>query len=201
MEKNTKIFVIIGGVLLLVLGFLLGFTCKNLTDKKNNNNEPKTKEKKEENKIISVDAKVLEDSGPNESSYYKLELTKEGNVVYNSNFISNRIIEKDVVKAYVLEQGQNDIGDDRVVLMIKKDGSIIAFKIAYITMANEYEITSETSFNTTFKFIVGLDKFNNITNAYNEKIDGIDEYEPPYYKIIIQDKNLNKTDITSYFND
>ena len=191
--KENKLSIIIIIILCLIIGLLTGYIIFN----KKNNPQPNNNEQQntETNKKEEDQKKLVLKNNEHEDSF-KIEIDSKGNLIVNTDILKDKIIDTNVDKAYVLYHGTTDIGDGRVILMIKNDKTISAFNMEYITTVQD--IKNESDFNKEFKLISNLSSYKNIIEAYNEKYNSTSQYEPPTYKVFIKDTNNNIIDITSY---
>lgn len=197
-NKKSKIIIflcvisIICNAILLYMLYASKNEISSLKQQNTRNYESIKNDSTDTNKQNDSSTILLENTIDGEEEY-KFEL-KQGNV-YVTTKNGNKLLSRDVVSAYVLHYGKTDVGDDRVLFMIKKDGSLSYYKIADVTVSSESD----------YKVIDNLGNLVGVSYVYNVEEKGKivcldDSYygEPSLYKVFALNSDGNSIDISNY---
>ena len=139
-NKSLYVVIIIMAIVIIGLSFALGWFVGGKSSNKNNV-EKKTNQVTNENQTIgnsySDFVQTTKEARTNETIInetmgdynLKIDLTSNGDVILNYNSVyQDKQIANNILKAFIVNSGKTDIGDNRSVVMIKEDGSLIALR-------------------------------------------------------------------------
>ncbi len=191
-EKNNKL--IIPLVFFIVLSLILGvfIVYDKLIRGEDDNKIVETDTSKKSSKLI-----ILSDNcsvNDTDCKKYEVAQTSDGEVYvtveedYTEDNISNQLVESNVTKAFIVQAGMSDVGDGRIIVFIKEDGTISALSMSYLLLRKEVVVEKN------------IGDLKNIVSVFYEKELSESEYEPPLYRCYALDEKGNKIEITEYIN-
>ena len=196
-NKSSYVIIIIMAVVIVVLCFALGWFMGGKAINKDNAEE-KTNQVTNENQTkgnsYSDFVQTTKEARTNETIInetmgdynLKIELASNGDVILNYNSVyQDKQIANNILKAFVVNSGQSDIGDNRSVVMIKEDGTLIALRFDYLI------------FNDEIKLITDFNNLKEVVDVYTES-NKSNDYEPLTYTNYAKDLNNQVYDITNY---
>ena len=179
--KKTNLL-IIPLVFFIILSFILGsfIVYDKLIREEDDNKLVETNISKKSSKLI-----ILSDNcsvNDTDCKKYEVVQTSDGEVYVTveesdaEDNITNQLVESIVTKSFIVQAGMSDIGDGRIVVFIKEDGTISALSMSYLLLSKEVVVEKN------------IGDLKNIVSVFYEKELSESEYEPPLYRCYALDK-------------
>lgn len=195
-KRNIKLIVLLVVIVLIGLGGFLAYDKFTNKDEKRDNIDEIQKVEDEDYKDYldklkrEREEEIILKSNDDYEDGYEIRLTSEGEVIANVKAISddeedldNKIVDTDVLKFFVIEVGQGDVGDNRELVYLKEDGSLYSISLGKLLINCEIKINDYKS----LKWIV---------DVYDRVTIPASLYEPAGYSAYAKDIKGEEIDIT-----